>query len=122
VNAILLADDEPAVRRLVRTILETALDHPILEAADGAQALALARAERPAVAILDVQMPGLTGFEVCRALRTDPSTQGIRTVILTGAFEAEVQGYACLAGVDRFFTKPVRPAVLLAAVKELLPA
>jgi CheY-like chemotaxis protein len=122
VNAILLADDEPAVRRLVRTILETALNRPILEAADGAQALALARAERPAVAILDVQMPGLTGFEVCQALRTDPATRGIRTVILTGAFDAEVQGYACLSGVDRFFTKPVRPTELLAAVKELLLA
>jgi CheY-like chemotaxis protein len=119
-HKILIADDQPMMRRYVRTVLETALECEILEAVDGAEALALARSESPALVVLDAQMPKLTGPQVCQALKTDPATRGVRVVMLSAAVDLDVQGYGCLLGPDRFFAKPFRPQQLVEAVRELL--
>ena len=74
---ILLADDEPALRRLVAATLADETRFESLHAADRHEALEVARAERPAGLLLDVNMPGLNGHEVCRALKADPQTAAI---------------------------------------------
>lgn len=109
---LLIADDEAGIRSLVRMTLEHGTIE-IIEASDGAEALAVARENRPDVLLLDVGMPGLTGFEVCRAIKEDPATAGIVVVMLTArAMDADRrEGEA--AGADAYLTKPFSPMRLL---------
>ncbi len=117
---ILLADDEPAVRRLVTATLADESRYLILEAGDGAEALALARSERPALLLLDANMPQPDGFEVCRALKADPDTQDIVVVMLTALAQTADRERGMAAGADGFFTKPFSPLALLEKVEEVL--
>lgn len=103
---ILLADDSAMTRLVLRAQLES-LSVPILEAADGQTALDLARAEHPRVAVLDLNMPKLNGFEVCAQLKADKATQDIQVFILTGHAEGDVEGNALSAGADGYFAKPL---------------
>ena len=110
---ILVADDEHGIRALLRLTLVPA-GHSVVEAADGDEALALARTHRPDIVILDVWMPGLSGLDVCRAIRADSSLAGTRVIIASGhASDAD----ALAAGADAVFAKPFSPARLLAAVE-----
>ena len=117
---ILLVDDEPAVRRLVMATLADESRYQILEAGNGAQALALARAERPALVLLDVNMPEMDGFEVCRALKSDAATRTIVVVMLTAMAQPADRERGLAAGADGFFTKPFSPLALLEKVEEVL--
>ncbi len=101
---VLLADDNAAIRRLLKAQLGS-LSLDVLEAADGQAALDLARAERPRIAVLDLEMPKLNGFEVCRRLEAEAVTRDIRVFILTGSLEDDVRAYAFAAGADYFFAK-----------------
>ena len=116
---LLIADDEAGIRSLVRITLKSDA-YEILEAADGKQALALAREHNPTLALLDVMMPNLTGFEVCRALKGDPATARTAVVMLTArASDADIEeGQA--AGADEYLTKPFSPQALLRKVDEML--
>jgi CheY-like chemotaxis protein len=120
VKKILLADDEPAVRRLVTATLADESRYQILEAGDGVEALNIARAERPALLLLDVNMPELDGFEVCRALKADPATRDIVVVMLTALAQPTDRERGLAAGADGFFTKPFSPLALLEKVEEVL--
>ena len=115
---ILVADDVRPIRMLIRRALELA-GHDVVEAADGDEALSVLIAERPAVAILDVIMPGMSGFEVCRAARSDVSLASLGIIILSGNVSAE---QAREAGADRVFTKPFSPKALLDAVADVVAA
>ena len=116
---ILLADDNALVRQLLRAQLES-LSTDILEAADGQTALELARTEHPRVAVLDLDMPRLNGFEVCLQLKADQATADIRVVIVTANTEDDVQGYIFAAGADDFFAKPWDKQALCQRIAELL--
>src|SRR4051812_46100851 len=106
-KTVLVADDNSQVRRLVRTLLEVAVPCEVIEATDGQVALDLARAQHPAIAVLDLDMPALNGFEVCAELKADAATKDIVVFILTGSTAGEVEGYACASGADGFFEKPL---------------
>jgi CheY-like chemotaxis protein len=116
---LLIVDDDPFIRKLVVTTLQDVTGFVISEAADGEQALALARADPPAVVLLDVDMPTLDGIEVCRRLRADPTTSAATIVILTAAHGNSVQEQAEAAGADLFLTKPFSPLALLRLVDRL---
>ncbi len=112
---VLIADDDARIRRLLHAALRDG-GHDVLEVADGDAALAAVRAHRPAVAVLDVQMPGRSGLDVCRALRADPALASIRVLIVSAnAVADDVEG----AGADAFLPKPFSPLRLLAAVDAL---
>ena len=89
-----------------------------VEAADGAEALALAREDRPDLIVLDVMLPGLSGIEVLEELRSTDSLKEIPVVVITAWSHAEIE--AQLAGADRFVSKPFDPDDLSGAVEELL--
>ena len=103
---VLVADDTPSVRHLLRAMLTRAVACEVLEAETGRAALELARAEQPFVVVLDLDMPEMNGLEVCAALRTDAATREMTIFMFTGGGEADVHGYAMAAGVDGFFEKP----------------
>jgi DNA-binding response OmpR family regulator len=116
---ILLADDDPALRRLIGTTLGTD-DFDVLQAVDGEEALRVARQQHPELVLLDVNMPKLNGFEVCRYLKNEPETSGIKIVMLTarGADVDRARGRE--AGADDYFIKPFSPVQLLNKVYSLL--
>src|SRR5207249_3640850 len=81
---ILVVDDDPVTRTVVSTVLKLEEDYHVLEAEDGRKALELAREARPGLVILDLTMPELDGFSVCRALRADHELAMVRVLILSG--------------------------------------
>jgi len=113
---VLIVDDEPHIRNLLRQVLHDAGYHTI-EAADGAVALERARAFRPDLIILDILMPGASGFGVTSVLRTDPDTAHIPIVILSIADDA---GEALELGANAWLTKPVDQARLIQTIETLL--
>lgn len=116
---LLIADDEPGVRRLVRMTLESE-SYEILEASDGAEALALVREHKPALVFLDVMMPEMSGVEVCAQLKSDPETSQITIIMLTAKAQEADREAGTGAGADDYFTKPFSPLALLTKVDEVL--
>jgi DNA-binding response OmpR family regulator len=117
---ILVVDDEPTIRELVRFTLEDERV-AIVEASDGLDALEQARAARPDLILLDVQMPRLDGIEACRRLRDDVTQAGARIVLLTAAGQEADRARGLAAGADEYLTKPFSPLALFALVRALLP-
>jgi CheY-like chemotaxis protein len=105
---ILIVDDMPDTRRLMRRILERA-SIAVLEAGTGDEGLAVIRAERPDAVVLDLRMPGLSGFQVARAVRSDPDPIVASTPLLacSASVQAEVRREALDAGCDAFEGKPI---------------
>lgn len=118
---ILVVDDEPVNLMLVSGILSD--DYQVLPvAADGGDGLARALAERPDLVITDIAMPGLTGYDLCHALKEDPATQAIPVLFLSGVvgLDEHLAGHA--VGGEDFLEKPFKPAELLHKVGHALRA
>jgi DNA-binding response OmpR family regulator len=118
VRKLLIADDENGIRSLVRMTLARN-EYEIFEAADGTEALALARQHHPELVLLDVMMPGLTGFEVCRALKDDPATSQATVVMLSAKAQEADREQGMASGADDYFTKPFSPIALLRKIDEV---
>ena len=118
-DKLLIADDEPSVRLLVAATLSSE-EYEIIEATNGADALALARAERPRAMLLDVNMPGMTGIEVCREVKADAQLASVAVVMLTSADEPEDREAGLAAGAIAYLTKPFRPLELLRIIERVM--
>jgi response regulator RpfG family c-di-GMP phosphodiesterase len=114
---ILLVDDDPALRTLLKTTFEVA-DVAVVEAEDAATARRKIRGARPDVIVLDINMPGTTGLELCAELKAAPATREIPIVLLTGS-EGGTSAAAKKAGADAFVLKPFSPLELLAVAERL---
>ena len=114
---ILLVDDDPALRTLLKTTFEVA-DVAVVEAEDAAAARRKIRSARPDVIVLDVNMPGTTGLELCAELKAAPATRDIPIVLLTGS-EGGTEAAAKKAGANAFVRKPFSPLGLLAVAERL---
>ncbi|HUO12522.1 MAG TPA: PleD family two-component system response regulator [Caulobacteraceae bacterium] len=115
---ILVVDDIEANVRLLQAKLQAEYYH-VLTASDGATALAIAAEEKPDLLLLDVMMPGMDGFEVCRRLKDDAATRHIPIVLVT-ALDGRADRITGLeAGADEFLTKPIDDVLLFARVKSL---
>ena len=102
---ILVADDDIEILALVTRHLRR-MDATILEASDGEEALKVARREKPDLVVLDVMMPGMSGWEVCRAIREDASLDGTGVIMLTGIGERLNEMTSPLYGADDHLDKP----------------
>src|SRR4029079_1238042 len=117
---ILIVDDLAANRKFLVTLLRYQ-GHRLLEAADGREALAIARAEHPDLVITDVLMPVMDGYELVRQLRLDPTTSKILVVLYTAYYgEREARVLALSNGVDDVLTKPAESAEGLKIVGRVL--
>jgi len=114
---ILLVDDDPALRTLLKTTFEVA-DVAVVEAEDAAAARRKIRSARPDVVVLDINMPGTTGLELCAELKAAPATRDIPIVLLTGS-EGGTEAAAKKAGANAFVRKPFSPLELLAVAERL---
>lgn len=113
---ILVVDDEPKVVKLTRDYLEKD-GFRVISAGDGPQALAAARRERPNLIVLDIMLPGMDGWEVCRALRKELDTP---IIMLTARAEESDQVVGLELGADDYVTKPFSPRTLVARVRAVL--
>jgi two-component system chemotaxis response regulator CheY len=118
-RGVLIVDDDPFIRKLIATTLEDVAGFELHEAADGVEALEVARHQRPALVFLDVDMPAMNGIEACRHMREDEATSATTIVMLTAAHGDDVERRAEEAGADLFLTKPFSPLDLLRLVDRL---
>ena len=116
---ILVVDDERALRLLITGTLEIG-DFNIVEAENGIEALELVNRERPDLIILDVMMPGMTGYEVCKRIKTNPDIADTKVLILTAKGQQTDKEAAWEAMADFYLDKPFSPMKLLSMVEEIL--
>jgi DNA-binding response OmpR family regulator len=115
-KTVLVVDDEPKIVQLARDYLENA-GYAVRTASDGAMALAVVRAEKPDLVILDLGLPGMDGLDVCRALRRDSN---VPIVMLTARDEESDKLVGLELGADDYVTKPFSPKELVARVRAVL--
>lgn len=118
---ILVADDEPHILRVVKDKLANA-GFTVMTASNGEEALEAARREKPALVLLDVMMPKMNGFDVCRALRAEAEFKGVPILLLTARGQEIDRHMGLEAGASEYITKPFSPRELLATVQAQLEA
>jgi DNA-binding response OmpR family regulator len=116
---VLVAEDDTDIRELIAFQLERA-GHAVVTAPDGPSALAVARARRPDAAVLDITMPGMSGLEVCQALRDDPTNDHMVIMVLTARLDVPDLADGRFAGADDYLAKPFSPRELVARIESLL--
>ena len=116
---ILTVDDSPSIRQMIKVVLGPA-GHNVIEAGDGAQGLAQAKATRPSLVITDLNMPVMNGLELIRALRALPALLGLPIVFLTTESSEAVKLEAKKAGATGWITKPFKQDQLLSVVSKLV--
>jgi pilus assembly protein CpaE len=119
---ILVVDDNADLLQMLRVILQERGKHEVTLSADGADGLSRALASPPDLAIIDVMMPGITGYDVVRRLREMPQTARMPILILTARGQMVDRQTALQAGADDHLAKPVAPQALLSKIDELLGA
>jgi len=120
VARILVVDDDPDLLELIKLLVEGRREHEAILCADGEDALSKARQNPPDLAIVDVMMPGMTGYEICRRLREHPDTARVPILVLTARGQAVDREAALRAGADEHVAKPVSMATLLDHVDTLV--
>jgi DNA-binding response OmpR family regulator len=115
-DRVLIVEDEKDVREMLRLNLKMG-GFDVLEAQNGAEGLAIAKAELPSVVILDLMMPEMSGMEVCRALRRNPATSRIPILMLTAKSTEGDKDAGLEVGADDYVTKPFSPRELLLRVR-----
>ena len=118
---LLVADDEPNIVISLEYLMKRE-GYDVLVATDGNQALEAIQREQPAMVLLDVMMPGKTGFEVCQAVRADPALDGVRILMLTAKGRETDVGKGLALGANAYMTKPFSTRELVQKVAELLEA
>lgn len=114
----MIVEDHPTMREAMRMVLEHE-GFDIREAGDGQAALAMARERPPDLLFLDLNIPGTSGAEVLRVLKSNPHTADVRVIIVTATGE-EGRDYVLSLGADEYFTKPFSPLALLRTVEKVL--
>jgi two-component system, NarL family, nitrate/nitrite response regulator NarL len=116
---VLIADDDPAFRAFVAQLMER-LSLPVVQLATGADALRIARGDRPALVMLDIRLPDVSGFEVCHELR-DEFGENLPIILVSGEKTDDLDRAAgLLLGADDYLVKPVNATLLTAQVRRLV--
>lgn len=113
-TVLVVEDDEPIRMLMTATLPE---EWAVVEAADGMEALALAREHRPDAVLLDHDLPLMSGVEVCQVLRRDPGTERCRIIAVTANDDPRVRDAFTIAGADAVLLKPFSPMQLLAMLE-----
>lgn len=120
---VLIVDDEVHIRSLLEQTLEDLeedFEVEILSAADGQEGLEQIRAELPQLVFLDIMMPKMNGYEVCRKVKSDPGFNATQIILLTAKGQEVDRKEGLEAGALRYMTKPFDPDEILAVAKEVL--
>lgn len=116
---ILIVDDETDMVEMIKMRLEAA-DYQIAAAYDGQEALDKVKSDRPDLIILDLMLPKIDGYKVCRMLKFDEKYKNIPIVMFTARAQENDRKLGQEVGADAYITKPFEPAVLMGKIKDLL--
>ena len=121
-HKILIVDDEDFIRLLIEQALEDLEDEGVilLPATNGQEALDMIQAEKPNLVFLDVMMPKVNGFEVCKAIRQNPDLKDIYIIMLTAKGQVFDKQKGQAVGANTYMTKPFDPDLLLEKAREVL--
>jgi two-component system alkaline phosphatase synthesis response regulator PhoP len=117
---VLIADDEPGVRLVVSRMLGE--EYIVLEAADGEEAMDIAKRQQPALILMDLMMPKIDGYTACLGIKTDQITKEIPVVMLTAIGHELNKRFAEEMGANGYITKPFTREALLEEMRRLLPS
>jgi CheY-like chemotaxis protein len=117
---ILVAEDNAEQRSLYVAVL-AGVGYRVIEASDGVEAVDIVRRERPGLVLMDVTMPGTSGWNAVRTLKEDLETRDIPIIVVTGLANAWDRDASLAAGCDEYLAKPVPPVRLIEEVKKFLP-
>lgn len=119
-SSVLIVDDNPQNLELLSAYIEDVPNITIIPASNGTEALGKVAQFKPDLILLDIMMPKMSGFEVCRMLKADPKTRDIQIIMVTALNEVGDHERAVDCGTDEFLTKPVNRIELITRVKSLL--
>jgi DNA-binding response OmpR family regulator len=119
-TTVLIVDDEPAIVQLVHLTLQSPRVR-VFEASDGTTAIDRAISLRPDLILLDVDLPDMSGLDVCRRLKREETMAQTKIVMLTAAAQQDDVARGFAAGADQYLTKPFSPVRLLTLVEQLMP-
>ena len=117
---ILVVEDQEDNRRIVRDLL-LASGYQLIEATTGEEGLKMATTEKPDLILMDIQLPGMDGYEVTRRIKANPELNAIPIIVVTSYALSGDDKKAFDAGCNGYVTKPFSPRVLLAKIREFLP-
>jgi DNA-binding response OmpR family regulator len=120
IRKILIVEDDKDILELLISIFDVSKYYQILSAKDGEEALKIARKNNPDIILLDIHLPTLNGYEVCKSIKLNPSTSHIKVIMLSGMAQNADLHEAQEAGADGYITKPFNSTELLKKVEELL--
>ncbi|MBI2467909.1 MAG: response regulator [Candidatus Rokubacteria bacterium] len=118
---ILVVEDHEENRRILRLLL-TSAGFELIEAVTGEEGVSLAEAQRPDLILMDIQLPGLDGYEATRRIKAIPALRQIPIIVVTSYALSGDDVKAFEAGCDAYVTKPFNPRELLAKIREYLPS
>ena len=117
---ILVVDDQEDNRRILRDLL-TNSGFEVIQAETGEQAVALAEAQTPDLILMDIQLPGIDGYEATRRIKAKPALRATPLIVVTSYALSGDEAKALVAGANAYVSKPFSPRALLAKIREFLP-
>jgi len=117
---ILVIEDQEDNRKIVRDLLSSA-GYEVIEATTGVEGVAAAKVETPDLILMDIQLPGINGYEATRQIRANPALQHIPIIAVTSYALGGEERKAIEAGCDAYFAKPFSPRKLLGKIREYVP-
>jgi two-component system, cell cycle response regulator DivK len=120
-RTILVVDDHEDNRRILRDLLRS-VGYEVVEATNGEDGVATAKARTPDLILMDIQLPGIDGYEATRRIKADEALRRIPLIVVTSYALSGDDAKALAAGADAYVAKPFSPRAMLAKVREYLPA
>jgi len=117
---ILVVEDTEDNRQIIRDLLSS-VGYELIEAADGTEGVAMARSHRPDLILMDIQLPGMDGYEATRQIRATPALAKVPIIAVTSYALSGDEAKTRAAGCDGYVAKPFSPRQLLAKIREFLP-
>jgi len=119
-RTVLVVDDHEDNRRILRDLLRSA-GYEVIEATTGEDGVTTAKARTPGLILMDIQLPGIDGYEATRRIKADDALRGIPLIVVTSYALSGDDAKALAAGADAYVAKPFSPRAMLAKIREYLP-
>ena len=120
-STVLVVEDSATQRQMISDLLkESGLNASVISVGDGVEALEQIQTQLPDIVVLDIVMPRMNGYEVCRQIKTDPNTENVPVIMCSSKGEEFDKYWGMKQGADAYIAKPFEPTELIGTIKQLL--
>lgn len=120
-STVLVVEDSVTQRQMISDLLkESGLNASVVSVGDGVEALEQIKNQKPDIIVLDIVMPRMNGYEVCRQIKTDPNTENVPVIMCSSKGEEFDKYWGMKQGADAYIAKPFEPTELIGTIKQLL--